>query len=138
MKPIYRIIEITRNYFQTDQEKLLIVKVAESSRERKAALKLRKEVIAGELPAGASALLDADEDEFDEHCRHLVVIDLANGEIVGTHRVLHANSASLLGRYISEAAFNLTGLQDVRSSLIEVGRSCVHPNYSTASVFRLL
>jgi putative hemolysin len=75
MKPIYRIIQTTRNYFQYDQEKFLIVKVAENSREREAALKLRKEVLAAELPAGASALCDPDEDEFEEHCRHLIVID---------------------------------------------------------------
>jgi putative hemolysin len=138
MNSIYRMIETTRSYFRSAHEPSLRVKIAETASERKAAQRLRKDVFAAEVPAGCLALCDFDEDEFDDHCRHLIVIDDATGEVIGTYRVLHASKARFLGRYYSEAAFDFTKLQNVRSSLIELGRSCIHPSYHTGNVIRLL
>jgi putative hemolysin len=138
MNQIYRILETTRGYFQSSTEKSLTVKIAENSRERSAAQKLRKEMFAAELPAGRLAQCDLDEDEFDDHCRHLIVIDQSHGLVVGTYRVLHAANARRVGRYYSESAFDLTKIQHIRGSLLELGRSCVHPNYRDGSVIRML
>jgi putative hemolysin len=138
MNPIYRIIEATRGYFHSSAEKTLQVKIAENSSERTAAQKLRKEVFAVELPAASLALCDLDEDEFDDHCRHLIVIDQSIGKVVGTYRVLNASSARRVGRYYSESAFDLTSIQHMRGSLLELGRSCVHPDYRDGSVIRML
>jgi putative hemolysin len=138
MNQIYRVIETTRNYFQPSAEKTLTVKLAQNSRERIAAQKLRKEVFAAELPGGYLSSTDTDEDEFDDHCRHLIVIDQSIGKVVGTYRVLSAASARSLGRYYSESSFDLTKLNGIRGSLLELGRSCVHPDYRDGSVIRLL
>jgi putative hemolysin len=138
MNQIYRVIETTRSYFQSDAEKALTVKIAQNSRERVAAQKLRKEVFAAELPAGCLALAELDEDEFDDHCRHLIVIDESKNKVVGTYRVLSAASARDLGRYYSESSFDLSKLSGIRGSLLELGRSCVHPDYRDGTVIRLL
>jgi Acetyltransferase (GNAT) domain len=75
MNQIYRIVETTRSYFQSTKEKTLSVKIAQTASERRAAQKLRKEVFAAELPAGSLVSCDLDEDEFDDHCAHLIVVD---------------------------------------------------------------
>ncbi len=138
MNQIYRIVETTRSYFQSTKEKSLTVQIAQTASERRAAQKLRKEVFAAELPAGSLVSCDLDEDEFDDHCAHLIVVDQSIQQIVGTYRVLHAMSARRIGRYYSESAFDLSSIQHIRGSLLELGRSCVHPDYRDGSVIRML
>ncbi|MEN5149898.1 GNAT family N-acetyltransferase [Pseudomonas orientalis] len=77
-------------------------------------------------------------DEFDDYCDHLVVRDVTTACVVGTYRVMSPTAARHIGHYYSEKEFDLSRLDHLRASIIEVGHACVHPAYRAGSVTRLL
>ena len=79
-----------------------------------------------------------DHDEYDEVCEHLVVRDDITSEVVGTYRVLGPSAARRIGAYYSEREFDLTELAQLRPSMAEAGRACVHPDYRSGAVITLL
>jgi len=57
---------------------------------------------------------------------------------VGTYRILTPENALAAGGYYSESEFDLSALAPIRSGLVEVGRSCTHPDYRNGGVIMLL
>jgi putative hemolysin len=107
--------------------------------ERRAAQRLRWRVFADELGARlCSREPGIDHDIFDPFCEHLVVREDATGEVVGTYRILSPESARRVGSYYSETEFDLTWLQPLRARLVEIGRSCIHPQHRSGAVIALL
>ncbi|WP_028932552.1 GNAT family N-acetyltransferase [Pseudonocardia spinosispora] len=104
-----------------------------------AAQRLRYDVFAGELGATLSDPVNGrDVDRFDEYCDHLVVRADSTGEIVGTYRMLPPERAIEAGGYYSETEFDLSAFADLRPSLVEAGRSCVHPDHRSGAVVSLV
>lgn len=108
-----------------------------------AAQRLRHRVFAGELGATLHSLEpdadpDIDCDRFDAFCDHLVVREDATGEIVGTYRVLPPERARAAGSLYCESEFAIDALAPLRSSLVETGRSCVHPDHRAGAVVSLV
>ena len=102
------------------------------------AQRLRYRVFAGEMGARLTTRTPGvDSDLYDPYCAHLVVRDDDSGEIVGTYRILTPENARRIG-YYSENEFDLTRLQHLRPRLVEIGRSCVHPDYRTGATIALL
>ena len=102
------------------------------------AQRLRYRVFAGEMGAKLpSRTPGVDHDIYDPYCQHLVVRDTQSGEVVGTYRILSPENARVIG-YYSENEFDLTRLQHLRSRMVEIGRSCVHPDYRTGATITLL
>ena len=90
---------------------------------------------------GLSALANddgLDADEFDAYCDHLIVRDSKTLKVVGTHRLLGPAGARRLGRLHSEREFDLGRLAHLRSSMVEAGRACIHPDYRGGGVIMLL
>ncbi|MBC7781844.1 MAG: GNAT family N-acetyltransferase [Proteobacteria bacterium] len=117
----------------------LTVGFAHSSGEVEEALRLRYQVFAEELGAQLpTCALGIDQDEFDEYCEHLIARDTATGEVIGTYRVLNPDRARALGRFYSDAEFDLSRLEHLRPRIVEVGRSCVHPDYRTGGTISML
>lgn len=79
-----------------------------------------------------------DIDEFDEHCEHLLVRSVDSRRIVGTYRVLSPQAAARCGKLYSDNEFILDALKPLRSQLVEVGRSCVHPDFRQGAVILAL
>lgn len=79
-----------------------------------------------------------DCDEFDLVCEHLVVRDEAADRIAGTYRILSPQGQQRIGRLYADAEFDLHRFAQLRPSLVEVGRSCVHPDYRDGAVILLL
>ena len=79
-----------------------------------------------------------DRDIYDPFCEHLIVRDEAAGRIVGTYRILSPAAARKVGGYYSENEFDLTRLQNLRSRLVEIGRSCIDADYRSGAVIALL
>jgi len=100
-----------------------VVEVAEAQRIR---FKVFAEEMGANLP---SADLGLDIDRFDEFCDHLLVRDHSNDKVVGTYRILPPEQAVNAGGYYSETEFDMTRLMHLRDRMVEVGRSCVHPDY---------
>jgi putative hemolysin len=117
----------------------LAVSLAKSAFEVREAQRLRYRVFAEECGAQLiNAPSDIDEDEFDSLCDHLIVRNTDSDEVVGAYRILTSWKAKEAGQFYSESEFDLTNLKPLMPSLVEVGRSCIHPNYRRGGVITLL
>lgn len=106
--------------------------------EAELALRLRYRVFAEEMGAQLTPEAGRDIDEWDAHCRHLMVRDNSNGEVVGTYRILPPEAAVRLGRSYSSTEFDLDNLRSIAPQLVEVGRSCVDPQHRNGAVLSQL
>ena len=115
------------------------VRFAATRSEIREAQKLRYRIFAEEFGARlATAEPGIDLDYYDPYCEHLIVRDEAQGRIVGTYRVLAPERAKEIGSYYSESEFFLTRLDHLRPQIVEVGRSCIDPDYRSGAVIALL
>jgi putative hemolysin len=117
----------------------LALELATDSGDIAAAQRLRHRVFVEEM--GASATIRSpgrEQDFFDPWCEHLIVRDQISREVVGTYRLLTADSARRLGTFCAEREFDLTRLGNLRTQLIEVGRACVDPAYRRGAALMLL
>ncbi|MCB1895935.1 MAG: GNAT family N-acetyltransferase [Rhodocyclaceae bacterium] len=117
----------------------LSVALASSENDILAAQKLRYRVFADELGARLNSRTPGvDHDIYDPYCEHLVVRDDASGSIVGTYRILSPLAAQRIGGYYSENEFDLTRLRHLRPRIVEIGRSCIDPDYRSGAAIALL
>lgn len=118
------------------------VRITNDLREIELAQRLRYQVFYEEFaatPNNAVAAARLDIDDFDEYADHLIVVDHARGDmIVGTYRLLRQEQAKKLGQFYSSDEYDLTTLLNSGLSLLELGRSCVLPDYRTRPVMNLL
>ncbi len=77
-----------------------------------------------------------DRDDFDNYCTHVVVYDETKQDSFGqplavaTTRLLDKNGAIKAGQFYSEHEFKLGRLlDDYPYNVLEIGRTCVHPDY---------
>ena len=107
--------------------------------EVRAAQRLRFDVFATEMGARLNTQVPGhDVDLFDNYCEHLLVRDSATTEVIGTYRVLTPAQAKRVGSTYSDTEFDLTRLRSIRSRMVELGRSCVHPDYRHGGVIMAL
>ena len=103
------------------------------------AQRLRYKVFVGEMGARLDTKLPGhDVDLFDNYCEHLLVRDQLTHEVVGTYRLLTPAQAARVGSTSSDLEFDLTRLRSLRDRMVELGRSCVHPDYRTGGVIMAL
>ncbi len=99
------------------------------------AQRLRYQVFATEMGACLPQTLPGhDIDLFDDYCEHLLVRDVATQQVIGTYRVLTPAQAKRVGGTYSDTEFDLTRLRGVRDRMVELGRSCVHPDHRHGGV----
>jgi putative hemolysin len=83
-----------------------------------------------------------DIDIFDPFCEHLLVrlkrADGTPGLLIGTYRVLTPANATRIGGLYSDGEFDLTRLQPLRKRMVELGRSCVHPEHRSGGAILAL
>lgn len=81
---------------------------------------------------------DRDVDRFDEFCDHLLVRDDASGELVGCYRMLPPPGAIAAGGLYTATEFDVTGLDALRPSLVEMGRAVVRSDHRNGAVVLLM
>jgi putative hemolysin len=116
------------------------VRFALNDEEIRAALRLRFEVFNLELNEGLASAhaTGMDEDEFDEVCDHLIVVEEGSGAVVGTYRMQTGTMAGLHLGYYSACEFDFTPFEPFRDSLVELGRACVHRDHRSIAVISML
>lgn len=103
------------------------------------AQRLRYQVFAGEMGARLPKTLpEHDIDLFDDYCEHLLVRDSATRQVIGTYRLLTPAQAKRVGSFYSDTEFDLTRLRLLRDKMVELGRSCVHPEHRHGGVIMAL
>lgn len=117
-----------------------LVKLAENHEEVEKAQRLRYEVFNLEQGRGLSNAkkYGIDFDEFDEFCLHLLVLDKKSGKTIGTYRAYLGRIANSGKGFYSSREFEIKGLYEIADACLELGRSCVSPEYRTGSVVSLL
>jgi putative hemolysin len=124
----------------------LIVRLACDARDLRAAQRLRYKVFVEELRADGP-MVDHDArlecDEFDGRFDHLLLIDRRRDpadleDVVGVYRLLPSDRVGPGERFYSEAEFDLSVLKQSGRRLLELGRSCVHPDHRRGSAMVLL
>jgi putative hemolysin len=119
----------------------IVVSWARHLDEIREAQRLRHAVFAGEMGAmlpQAKGLPGHDVDLFDDFCEHLLVRDANTFGVIGTYRVLTPAQARRAGSTYSDTEFDLTRLRLIRERMVELGRSCVHPEYRQGGVIMAL
>jgi putative hemolysin len=111
------------------------VKIATDPQDLEAAQRLRYRVFVAEL-GGDGALVDheakLERDEFDPFFDHMILVDTrraAPDHVVGVYRLLPDTQAAKMGRFYSEAEYDLSALKASGRKLLELGRSCLHEDY---------
>ena len=114
------------------------VRLARDDADVIAAQRLRYEVFVDEL-GGAGPLVDherrLERDRFDPYFDHLIACDASRGgAVVGVYRLLRGDQAARAGQFYSEDEYDLTPLRQSGRRLLELGRSCLHPDYRGGQV----
>lgn len=117
------------------------VKIAQNRREIEEALKLRFDVFNIELGEGLDSSFERemDEDEFDEQCHHLIVLENASGTVIGTYRMQDNTMAEAGNGFYTQSEFNLTKFpEELLHNVVELGRACIHLDHRSGRVLYLL
>lgn len=113
--------------------------IADSEAMIKAAQELRYRVFAREMGARLKSESEGlDYDEIDDFCDHLIVYDNQRNKIAGYTRLLNHEQAQALGRFYSQDEFDLSRILTLPGRFLEVGRTCVDPDYRGGAVLTTL
>lgn len=115
--------------------------IADNKEHITASQKLRYEIFYKEMGAIPSPQMKAEErdfDHYDDFCDHLLVQDTKNGEIVGTYRLLRREHAKNAGGFYTRNEFDISKLEAYNGEILELGRSCILPEYRTKLVLQFL
>lgn len=117
----------------------LEVRLAGNDQELEGAFRLRYEVFVQE-ERNMKLLNNREQetDRYDPYCDHLIVKDLEANRVIGTYRLLPGERAlSHIGFY-SESEFDLSQYRPFASQTLELGRSCIAPEYRNGRAIQLL
>jgi putative hemolysin len=121
----------------TSSKRQLRLELAADAQDMRAAQRLRYQVFVEEMGARLPARDDGIEcDGFDEYCHHLLVKD--RDHVVGCYRILTDVQADRAGGYYSQSEFDLTRVLAQPGRFMEIGRTCVHPDYRSGATIALL
>jgi len=113
------------------------LRLAADDRDLRAAQRLRYQVFVEEL-GGDGPLVDhanrLERDAFDPLFDHLLLIDTRRDpallqDVVGVYRLLPGDRLAPGQPFYSEGEYDLTPLRASGRRLLELGRSCVHPDH---------
>ena len=113
--------------------------VATESEELGAALSLRQRVFVSEMGyrAGAGGG-DLDRDGFDDWCDHLILMDTASGELIGTQRAIDGGEAVRRGGLYGGDQFDLGRLAPIAPRILQGSRTCVAAGHRNGPAIQYL
>jgi putative hemolysin len=120
------------------------VRLAQNDDEIKASQALRYSVFYEEFgakPTDEMRKEKRDIDAYDAITDHLIVLDKdlpAGSQIVGTYRLLRRAVAEKHGQFYTSDEYDIQPLLDNEPNLLELGRSCVLPDYRSRPILQKL
>lgn len=120
-----------------EDSSIFTLRLARDARDLKAAQRLRYRVFVQELGASGPMVdhgAELERDDFDPVFDHLLLIDQRRDperldDVVGAYRLLPSDRLGVDGRFYSEGEYDLGPLRQSGRKLLELGRSCVHPDH---------
>ncbi len=118
----------------------LSVRLAKCDADIEAAQRLRWNIFYGAMGATTLSHGTLDIDPYDAICDHLLVEDTAFGRpiVVGTYRLLRQSVAQAHDGFYSADEYDLTPFAGREGEMLELGRSCVAPEYRDTGTIQLL
>lgn len=120
------------------------VHLAQDPAEVRQAQRLRYRVFVTEM-GGTGVQVDHDAaletDRFDSFCDHLILRDVSRApddQVVGAYRLMSRVQAKAAGGFSSAAEYDLSPLLGGGRRVLELGRSCVHPDYRRGPALLML
>lgn len=121
------------------QQAKLAVRLASSADEIEQAMRLRYQVFVEEEKNMRMLNEEGlEKDAYDAYCDHLIVKDLDTDQVVGTYRLLPGDRALQGIGFYSETEFNLAAYAAYKEQTLELGRSCIAPEYRGGKAIQLL
>lgn len=77
-----------------------------------------------------------DIDAFDAACEHVLLEHIATGALVGCFRMMLLTGDRISTSY-SAQYYELSALEGFDGKMVEMGRFCLHPNWSDPDILRL-
>ncbi len=127
------------------------LRIATTKKEVRKAQRLRYKVFYEQgdaVPQGGAAIVRRDICRFDKYCDHLLVFDMqarssfgrVKPKIVGTYRMLRSDVAERHCGFYSQSEFDIAPLlaRHKDKKFLELGRSCVDPQYRSKRVIEIL
>ncbi|WP_170325207.1 GNAT family N-acetyltransferase [Ruegeria arenilitoris] len=79
-----------------------------------------------------------DQDAFDPVCAHILVEDMREGgQLVCCFRMLTMENGTEIARSYSAQYYDLSALQNFEGRMVEMGRFCIHPNWTDPDILRV-
>jgi L-ornithine Nalpha-acyltransferase len=128
------------------QPSSLVTRLAKTPDDLMAAQRVRYEVFVKEIGSSGPDV-DHDQrlerDQFDPYFDHLLLIDSdastdVMGGVVGVYRLLRQEQSKKIGQFYSEDEYDLSILKTSGRKLLELGRSCLLPEYRGGAAMYVL
>lgn len=128
-----------QSFDEQQKENRFIVTLATEQEAIEACLRLRYQVFAQEQGAQLNSTVEGlDKDRFDDYCRHLMVYDSKTEQVVATTRLISDSETKFTNGFYSETEFNLQSILELPGRFMEVGRTCIHPDFRRGAVLAML
>ena len=123
------------------------VRLAQNEGEIRSAQRLRYQVFyeeMGAIPNPGRAMERRDSDCYDHVSDHLLVIDKkskdgwGDPQIVGAYRLTRRGALAENQKFYTEMEFDLGALKRYPGEILELSRSCVHPEYRNRAILDML
>lgn len=78
-----------------------------------------------------------DADDHDRRCRHVLIRDIASGQLVACFRMLTLSGGAEIESSYSARYYNLSCLHGFNGKMVEIGRFCIRPDRQDPDILRL-
>ena len=78
-----------------------------------------------------------DADTYDEICQHVLIRDIRSGTLVCCYRLLLLDHGGEVERSYSAQYYGLSALAEYQGRMAEMGRFCIHPDWSDPDILRV-
>lgn len=116
----------------------IVAQLASTDAEIMALQKLRYQIFAEEMGADLHSDNGLDCDNYDAYCDHLIVLDTDSNQIIGGTRLLPRARSHFTDGFYSASEFNMDAILQLEGSILEVGRTCIHPDYRNGATIAIL
>lgn len=112
-------------------------RIADTSADIKAAQDLRYLAFLDGNDGAAQSGVMRDVDAYDDICKHMLVEDTRDGRLVCCFRLMPLAGGGEINQSYSAQYYELSGLTSFDGRMVEMGRFCIHPDYTDPDILRV-
>ncbi|MGK0674693.1 MAG: GNAT family N-acyltransferase [Halothiobacillaceae bacterium] len=116
----------------------LKVQLAAHADDVQSSQRLRHRVFVEEMGCNAQVENGLEFDRYDPFCHHLLVIDQDSDTVVASTRILTDTQARAAGGFYSANEFDMDMIHHLPGRMMEIGRTCVHPEHRNGATIGML